>query len=741
MLNKEKIKVMNKKPTEIKENFAKEKKQIQKALKQAEEKYRSIVETAQEGVSIVDIDGKVTYVNKSMVEMLGYSEQEIIGVYFFKFLDEKEQTYIQENLERRKRGIRERLISRKDGSSLWALESISPLLDANGKINGQLIMITDITERKKMEEILEKTNDELESKINQHTAELEEKNKELQKEIQERLYMEKRILSSNTILKLLTTSSSYGKYLSSVIKFVRNMTNCKGVGIRILNEEGQIPYESYMGFSQEFWESENGLSIHKDKCACIRVITGKPKAQDAKVTSLGGSFYCNNTIQFVNALSEEEKGEFRGVCVNNGFYSVAVIPITYKNKIIGAIHIADERENKVPLETIELIESLTPMIGEGIYRFSLDVRRAEVEKKLRESNAILETIFSSTNFLIAYMDHNFNFIRVNQTYAQLRGNTPEFFTGKRYFDLYPNENEKWIFEKVVKTGEGYSTYAKIVGAEGRTGQEITYWDWSIQPVKDSHGKVKGLVFCLIDVTERNYAEEELRKVQKREIESKRLSDIGTLAAMVAHELRNPLGVIQMAAYNIGKKSKNLFLDSHITNIEKKVTESNQIINNLLGYSRIRVPHIEKINIVNVLDECVDLAEKSFFNYEVTVDKNFDLFKEEFIEADPFQIKEVFINILNNAYQSLPEKKGKIEVYAGKNDNGIIINFKDNGCGIDKEDLIRVFDTFFTKKSKGTGLGLTICKELVALHGGDIYIESEPGEGTNININLPIRGKI
>jgi len=77
----------------------------------------------------------------------------------------------------------------------------------------------------------------------------------------------------------------------------------------------------------------------------------------------------------------------------------------------------------------------------------------------------------------------------------------------------------------------------------------------------------------------------------------------------------------MAAYNIGKKSKDLLLGSHITNIEKKVLESNQIINNLLSYSRIRVPHIEKINILNVLDECVNLTEKRFLIMKSRLIKN------------------------------------------------------------------------------------------------------------------------
>jgi signal transduction histidine kinase len=170
-----------------------------------------------------------------------------------------------------------------------------------------------------------------------------------------------------------------------------------------------------------------------------------------------------------------------------------------------------------------------------------------------------------------------------------------------------------------------------------------------------------------------------------------------------------------------------------------VLESNQIINNLLSYSRIKVPSYEKIQIYDILNECIAFMKARFHEQNVSLVKKFKSTKKKFIEADPLQIKGIFDNILTNAYQSIPNKKGKIEISARDDGKGSIeISFKDNGMGIDKEDLERVFEAFFTRKSKGTGLGLTICNELVNLHGGKIDIESKKDKGTTVTVSFPIK---
>jgi len=231
--------------------------------------------------------------------------------------------------------------------------------------------------------------------------------------------------------------------------------------------------------------------------------------------------------------------------------------------------------------------------------------------------------------------------------------------------------------------------------------------------------------------------EQLVKVQVELEKAKRLSDIGVLAATVAHELRNPLATIGMAAANIKRKAKNPDLDRHLSNIDKKVFESNQIINNLLFYSRLKPPHYERVGIFNILEECIEAAGERFTNV-VDLGREIDSLRNVFIEADPIQIKEVFNNLLNNAGDAIQAGGGKIEVTGARQNSCIHIAVKDSGRGIDKETLEHVFDPFFTTKAKGTGLGLSVCRQIMDFHDGCIEIQSEPDKGTTVNILLPMK---
>ncbi|HEX8949193.1 MAG TPA: MASE3 domain-containing protein, partial [Dissulfurispiraceae bacterium] len=208
----------------------------------------------------------------------------------------------------------------------WALV---PILDDKGEVDFLVFSLNDVTDRKKAED---------------------------------------RLVYSNTLLKLLSKVSLRKEYLAAVTKLVRNWSGCRCVGIRVLNEDKSIPYESYVGFSKEFWESENWLSVERDHCVCIRVITGKLESQDAPAVTPFGSFRSDNTFKFVAGLSEQEKSSFRGVCVRSGFASVAVVPVKYGGEIVAAVHLADEREGMVSREFIEFFESMTPLIGEAIHK-------------------------------------------------------------------------------------------------------------------------------------------------------------------------------------------------------------------------------------------------------------------------------------------------------------------------------------------------------------------------------------
>ena len=256
-----------------------------------------------------------------------------------------------------------------------------------------------------------------------------------------------------------------------------------------------------------------------------------------------------------------------------------------------------------------------------------------------------------------------------------------------------------------------------------------------------------------DITERKKAREVLQRdrdtleklVEERTQEllyarqemerAKHLSDIGTLAATVAHELRNPLATIGMAAYNIKRKVNLAEVGKHVSDIEKKVAESDQIISNLLFYSRIKPPCQEVVDLGDLLGECIEEAEKRS-EKAIRFAREFECLKNVPVEVDPVQIKEVFNNILNNAVDAVPDKCAQVKVGAGVQGDVVQVTIEDNGPGIAEDIVAKVFDPFFTTKSKGTGLGLSICRQVVSLHEGDIGLESEPGRGTTVIVRLP-----
>lgn len=135
--------------------------------------------------------------------------------------------------------------------------------------------------------------------------------------------------------------------------------------------------------------------------------------------------------------------------------------------------------------------------------------------EISENALMLETIFSHTHFMMAYLDKNFNFIKVNEAYAEKSNKTPDFFVGKNHFDLYPHKGNEALFKNVIETGEPYFAYSMPL-EHPELG--ITYWDWVIQPVKSDNNYVSGILLSLTDVTEYKRNEETINENQEKFIE-------------------------------------------------------------------------------------------------------------------------------------------------------------------------------------------------------------------------------
>jgi signal transduction histidine kinase len=226
------------------------------------------------------------------------------------------------------------------------------------------------------------------------------------RDVTERNEIERRVHATNALLDLFSKLSHFKEYLDAAVNLLSVWSGCRCVGIRALDTKGYIPYESYVGFSREFWELETFLSIQRDHCACVRVITGKLEPQEACVVTPGGSFCCGNTLKFIQALSEEERSRYRGNCINYGFLSVAIVPIRYKEKIVGAVHLADEGEGRVTFKSLEFIESMAPLIGEAVHRFKLEEKLRESENRLRLLSSRLLTVQEQERKRVAHELHD-----------------------------------------------------------------------------------------------------------------------------------------------------------------------------------------------------------------------------------------------------------------------------------------------------------------------------------------------
>jgi len=273
------------------------------------------------------------------------------------------------------------------GKVKWVREKAFIEFDQQGVLLAGFGITQDITTRRLMEEELRNSRDELEIRVQERTSELKEAVEALQEEMDERKQAEEKLKDTNALLSLFSLKRTRKDYLDAVVDLIHSWSGCQYIGIRILDDKGFIPYESYVGFSREFWESENRLSIEHAQCVCMRVVTGNPDPHEASMMTPGGSFHCDDTFAFVGRLSAEGKGRFRGVCIKNGFLSLTVVPIRYGNKVLGTIHLSDKERKRLSLSFIEFLEAMSPLIGEAINRFNL-------EDELRASESRLQLLSS-----------------------------------------------------------------------------------------------------------------------------------------------------------------------------------------------------------------------------------------------------------------------------------------------------------------------------------------------------------
>ena len=220
--------------------------------------------------------------------------------------------------------------------------------------------------------------------------------------------------------------------------------------------------------------------------------------------------------------------------------------------------------------------------------------------------------------------------------------------------------------------------------------------------------------------------------------SEKLATLGQLAASVAHEINNPLAVIMGRAEFLDSEidDDDPIIQKSIKTIENESEKAASTVQRFLTFARQSEPELKLVNVNKLLDNSIGLASHLAIMEKVTLDKEFGGQIPDIL-IDPRQIEQVFINLILNAIQAM-RAGGKLTVCSEQKDGIVEIRFSDTGSGISAENMIKIFNPFFTTKKAGTGLGLAICKQILEKHGGTIKIESDPGMGTTVYVTLPFK---
>jgi two-component system sensor histidine kinase HydH len=224
-------------------------------------------------------------------------------------------------------------------------------------------------------------------------------------------------------------------------------------------------------------------------------------------------------------------------------------------------------------------------------------------------------------------------------------------------------------------------------------------------------------------------EEQLRRAEK-------LSTLGEMAAVLAHEIRNPLGSIRGTAeilrddYQPGDP-KHEFIEIQI----KETERLNRVVEDFLRMARPQPPEMRRCSLREELETVVALVSRDAHNRGVSLRLE-PTSEQAIVKGDGEKLRQAFLNIVINALQSTPSF-GSVEIILNKVGEGFEISFRDSGPGIDPETMGRIFEPFFTTRQDGTGLGLAITKKIIDAHGGTLRLQSEKGNGTTVLVLLPV----
>jgi PAS domain S-box-containing protein len=392
------------------------------------------------------------------------------------------------------------------------------------------------------------------------------------------------------------------------------------------------------------------------------------------------------------------------------------------------------RKDGTLLHTLQNITAVRDANGKiiQIRGLMLDVTEQRTfQSQLQRERDFNQKILNTTQSMILVLDTAGLISYANRRCFEA-GYREDELIGHRLVDWVETSHRADFDAALETTAQGHQVENLELRAR-RSDTSMGHFSISLSPMRDEQNLVNSVVVVMTDITDAVL-------LQAKLAHSERMAAIGRLVSGVAHEVNNPLAAIlgftDLLLEN-PEMPQNAREDLQIILHETQRTKD--IVQDLLSFARQRPVQRELVHVNNVLRQTIKLRSYDFASHGVEVVEDFD---ENLAPAlgDAQQLQQVFLNILNNAYDAVQDagQRGRIVIHTGRNDQNIEVAITDNGTGV--PDTERIFDPFYTTKqaAKGTGLGLSICYGIVRAHGGEILCRNnEDGQGSTFIVRVPI----
>jgi PAS domain S-box-containing protein len=716
-----------------------ERKRAEELLRESEEKYRRIVDTAEEGIWLLDDHFRITYTNRRMAEMLGYSPEEMIGKEIRIFMPAEELADHGLRTKQQREGACahfERRFMRKNGSILYTAVSVTPVKDADGNFLGSFAMYSDITERKQAEELLRVSEERFREQY------------------------------QNTPLAIFMWQHRDGDFiLVDCNKAAKTITGGRAndfigkTASEMYETRPEILSEIRHAFSQQTGISKELISEHflpgrliSTTATCIppnfimvhmEDITDRKKAEDALRQS--EARYRNLVETSPDVIWEMDvQGNFTYVspqCTERMGYSpadligkpmISLIPEEHRSRVrdlfMACVAGKDiSRYFEMPVEyrdghrrIVEIRPS--PLLDDngkirGLSGIALNVtERKRMEEALRESEERYRNVVEDQTEFISRFLPDGTHVFVNDAYCRYFGKTHDEIIGHRFVPNIPKEDQKIVrehFRSLTPENPVATVVHRIIMPDG-----LVRWQrWSDRAIFDTTGNIVEYQSVGRDFTENKQTEEALALASKK---------LNLLSSITRHDIQNQLyalrGYLDISHDFLNDPGKlREFLEKEekaAVIIEEQITFTKQYQE--MGVS---APAWQNVN------ASIEKAQKQFLMSDVRVEVNcpdLDVFADSLFEK-------VFYNLIDNALHYGGDHMKTIRVSAQESDAGLTITYEDDGVGITEEDKKRLFTKGF---GKHTGLGLFLSREILSITGITITENGIPGKGARFEIRVP-----